>query len=216
MAVDAATGKYLWHFQVTHHDIWDFDMDTPPTLLEVKQDGKTIPAVAAINKSAILFILNRVTGKPIYPVKEVPVPASSEPSEAASPTQPVPVKPPRLARAGIKPGEIADITPELKATCEKMVADRDLRFGGPFEPISRDRPMIHYPSSEGGPEWAGGAFDPRLGYFIINTNNRGAVEQLVKNPDGSWREEVKQGNCVTVKEKSASGEYKESRQCNQG
>jgi quinoprotein glucose dehydrogenase len=187
VAVDAATGRYLWHFQVTHHDIWDFDMDTPPTLLEVKQNGKTIPAVAAINKSAILFILNRVTGKPIYPVHEVAVPASSEPSEAASPTQPVPVKPPQLARGGIKPGEIADVTPELKAACEKMVADRNLRFGGLFEPISSDRPMIHYPSSEGGPEWGGGAFDPGLGYFIINTNNRGAVEQLVKNPDGSWR-----------------------------
>ena len=187
VAVDAATGKYLWHYQITHHDIWDWDLHTPPTLLDVKQNGKTIPAVAVMNKNALLFILNRVTGKPIYQVDEMPVPASSEPSEAASPTQPVPVKPQQLARASIAPGEIADTTPALKAYCEKLVADRNLRFGARFEPISSDRPMIHFPSSEGGPEWGGGGFDPKLGLFIINTNNRGAIEQLVKNPDGSWR-----------------------------
>ena len=187
VAVNAATGKYLWHYQITHHDIWDWDLHTPPTLLDVKQNGKTIPAVAVMNKNALLFILNRVTGKPIYQVDEMPVAASSEPSEAASPTQPVPVKPQQLARASIAPGEIADTTPALKAYCEKLVADRNLRFGSRFEPISSDRPMIHFPSSEGGPEWGGGGFDPRLGLFIINTNNRGAIEQLVKNPDGSWR-----------------------------
>jgi quinoprotein glucose dehydrogenase len=187
VAVDAATGKYLWHYQVTHHDIWDWDLHTPPTLLEVKQNGRTIPAVAVINKNGLLFILNRVTGKPIFQVNEVPVPPSSEPSEAAAPTQPVPVKPEPLARASIRPDEITDITPEQKAYCEKLVSDRNLRFGGRFEPISSDRPMIHFPSSEGGPEWGGGAFDPKNGLFLINVNNRGSIEQLVKNPDGSWR-----------------------------
>ena len=191
VAVNAATGKYLWHYQITHHDIWDWDLHTPPTLMDVKQNGpkgvKTIPAVAVMNKNALLFILNRVTGKPIYQVNEMPVPASSEASEAASPTQPVPVKPQQLARNSIAPGEIADTTPQLKAYCEKLVADRNLRFGSRFEPISSDRPMIHFPSSEGGPEWGGGGFDPKLGLFIINTNNRGAIEQLVKNPDGTWR-----------------------------
>ena len=178
VAVNAATGKYLWHFQVTHHDIWDFDMDTAPVLINVKRANKTIPAIAAINKSALLFILDRVTGKPLYDVNEVPVPASSEPSEAASPTQPVPVKPPQLARASIAPGEIADITPELKSYCENLIANGHLKFGERFSPISSDVPMIHFPSSEGGPEWGGGAFDPKLGLFIINTNDRGAIEQI--------------------------------------
>ena len=187
VAVNAATGKYLWHFQVTHHDIWDWDLDTAPVLMEVKRNGKTIPALAAMNKNALLFILNRVTGKPIYQVDEMPVPASTEASESASPTQPVPVKPQQLARNSIAPGEIADTTPELKAFCEKLVADRNLRFGARFDPISSDRPMIHFPSSEGGPEWGGGGFDPKLGLFVVNTNNRGAIEQLVKNPDGTWR-----------------------------
>jgi quinoprotein glucose dehydrogenase len=187
VAVNAATGKYLWHFQVTHHDIWDFDMDTAPVLINVKRGGRTIPAVAAINKSALLFILDRVTGKPLYDVNEVSVPASSEPSEAASPTQPVPVKPPQLARASIAPGEIADITPELKSYCENLIASGHLKFAERFSPISSDVPMIHFPSSEGGPEWGGGAFDPKLGFFIINTNDRGAVEQITKNPDGTWK-----------------------------
>ena len=187
VAVNAAPGKYLWHFQVTHHDIWDWDLDTAPVLMEVKRNGKTIPALAAMNKNALLFILNRVTGKPIYQVDEMPVPASTEASESASPTQPVPVKPQQLARNSIAPGEIADTTPELKAFCEKLVADRNLRFGARFDPISSDRPMIHFPSSEGGPEWGGGGFDPKLGLFVVNTNNRGAIEQLVKNPDGTWR-----------------------------
>jgi quinoprotein glucose dehydrogenase len=98
VAVEANTGKYLWHFQVTHHDIWDYDLDTPPVLLEVKKDGKTIPAVAAMNKSALLFLLNRVTGEPIFGVTETPVPPSPVTSESASPTQPIPNKPPQLAR----------------------------------------------------------------------------------------------------------------------
>ncbi|MBV9550323.1 MAG: pyrroloquinoline quinone-dependent dehydrogenase [Alphaproteobacteria bacterium] len=187
VAVNAATGKYLWHFQVTHHDIWDWDMDTAPVLLDVKQNGKTIPALAAMNKNALLFILNRVTGKPIYRVDEVKVPVSTEASEFPSPTQPVPSKPQQLARNSISADEIADVTPELKAFCQKLVADRNLRFGARFDPISSDRPMIHFPSSEGGPEWGGGGFDPKLGLFVINTNNRGAVEQLVKNADGTWR-----------------------------
>ena len=87
VAVDAATGKYLWHFQAMHHDIWDYDLDTPPVLLEVKKDGKTIPAIAAMNKDALLYILNRVTGEPIFRVTETPVP-DSRPSPARPPGRP--------------------------------------------------------------------------------------------------------------------------------
>ena len=96
VAADANTGKYLWHFQVVHHDIWDADMTGAPALIDVKQGGKTIPAVAAINKVGLLFLLDRVTGKPIYGVEERPVPASEVPLERASKTQPFPLKPPPL------------------------------------------------------------------------------------------------------------------------
>ena len=186
VAVNAKTGKYLWHFQATHHDIWDWDLDTPPVLLEVKKDGKTIPAVAAMNKSAILFILNRVTGEPIFGVTETPVPASPVAGESASPTQPIPNKPVQLARNSFDMSELAQLTPEHTAACQKMITDGHWTGSVAFQPIPTDHPIIRFPGGEGGPEWAGGAFDPKLGLFIVNTNNLGYVEQLKQNADGEW------------------------------
>src|ERR1700760_629015 len=186
VAVDANTGKYLWHFQATHHDIWDYDLDTPPVLLEVKKDDKTIPAVAAMNKNALLFILNRVTGEPIFGVTETPVPPSPVASESASTTQPIPNKPPQLARNSFELNEVADLTPQLHATCQAMIDKDHLTGSKRFEPIPTDHAIIRFPGGEGGPEWAGGAFDPKLGLFIVNTNNYGYIEKLVKQPDGEW------------------------------
>jgi len=186
VAVDANTGKYLWHYQVTHHDIWDYDLDTPPVLLEVKKDGKTIPAVAAMNKSALLFILNRLTGEPIFGVTETPVPPSPVSGESASPTQPIPNKPPQLARNSFDLSEIADVTPEHRAACQSLIDKDHLTGSKRFEPIPADHAIIRFPGGEGGPEWAGGAFDPKLGLFIVNTNNFGYIERLVQQPNGEW------------------------------
>ncbi len=114
--MDANTGKRLWHFQLLHHEVWDWDFPTPPMLFDVKKDGKVIPAVAAMNKSAYLFILNRVTGKPIYDVKEVPVPQSNVTDEKTWPTQPVPVTPPPLARQSFSAAtDLVNLTPELES-----------------------------------------------------------------------------------------------------
>lgn len=186
VAVNANTGKYLWHFQLTRHDIWDLDAHTPPTLLTVRRNGRNIPAVAAINKAAYLFILNRVTGEPLYEVKDMPVPPATAPGEVAWPTQPVPVKPAQLSKGGFKMSEIADITPQLKAACEALLKQTNAKDSVMYEPITFDRPMIQFPSAEGGPEWGGGAFDPDLGLFVINTNSRGAIEQIVRRPDGTY------------------------------
>jgi len=186
VAVDANTGKYLWHFQVVHHDIWDYDLDTPPVLLEVNKDGKRIPAIAAMNKDALLYILNRVTGEPVFGVNEEPVPASPIASETASPTQPVPVKPPQLARSSFSLDEVANLTPEQHAACQGMIDKDHLTGSKRFEPIPADHAIIRFPGGEGGPEWAGGAFDPKLGLFIVNTNNFGYVEKLVQQPNGEW------------------------------
>ena len=186
VAVNADTGKYLWHFQVTHHDIWDYDLDTPPVLLEVKKDGKTIPALAAMNKSALLFLLNRVTGAPIFGVTETPVPPSPVASENAWPTQPIPNKPPQLARNSFDVNEVADLTPEHRAVCQAMIDKDHLTGSKRFEPIPADHAIIRFPGGEGGPEWAGGAFDPRLGLFIVNTNNYGYIEKLVPQTGGEW------------------------------
>jgi len=186
VAVEAATGKYLWHFQALHHDIWDFDLDTPPVLLEVNKDGKHIPAIAVMNKDALLYILNRVTGEPVFGVNEEPVPPSPVASETASPTQPIPVKPPQLARASFSLDEVANLTPEQHAACQAMIDKDHLTGSKRFDPIPADHAIIRFPGGEGGPEWAGGAFDPKLGLFIVNTNNFGYIEKLVREPSGEW------------------------------
>jgi quinoprotein glucose dehydrogenase len=186
VAIDAATGKYLWHYQVTHHDIWDYDLDTPPTLIDVKRDGKVIPAVAAMNKSGILFILNRVTGQPLYPVTETPMPKSDVEGEDAWPTQPIPAKPVQLARNSFSLNEVATVTPALTENCQAWIARDHLRPSVGYQPIPSDAPIVRFPGGEGGPEWAGGAFDPKLGLFVVNTNAMGYVEKLVKQADGEW------------------------------
>jgi len=187
VAVDAMTGKRLWHFQLLHHEVWDWDQPTPPMLFDVKRNGKTIPAVAAMNKSGYLFILDRLTGKPLYDVKEVPVPQSTVGGEQTWPTQPIPVAPPPLAKQSFTAAtDVTNITPELEAFCKKMIADRKIQDTVAFSPITAGTQNARFPGSGGGPEWGGGAFDPKLGYFIVNTQELGSIEALEKKPGGYW------------------------------
>jgi quinoprotein glucose dehydrogenase len=186
VAADAATGKYLWHFQLNHHEIWDWDISAPPTLLDMRRNGKTIPAIAIVNKSGLLFILDRLTGKPIYDVTEEAAPPSSVAGEEASPTQPVPSRPVPLARMSFAPEDVTTVTPALHDFCQSWITRENLSPSVRFEPIHSDRPMIRFPGGEGGVEWAGGAFDPKLGYYIVNTNNLAYVEKLIQDADGKW------------------------------
>src|SRR5580698_6006923 len=135
VAVDAKTGKYLWHFQVVHHDIWDFDLESPPVLMDIKRNGKVIPSVAVFGKSSLLFLLDRTNGKPIYDVTEKAVTQTDVPGEKTSPTQPFPYKPPPLARIDFTMKDIATVTPELEAGCRKMMEDNNVQVAmGPFAP----------------------------------------------------------------------------------
>jgi quinoprotein glucose dehydrogenase len=179
VALDAKTGKRLWHFQVVHHDIWDFDTESPPTLMDVKHGGKTIPAVGIVSKSGFMFILDRVTGKPIYKVEEKPVPASNVPGEEASKTQPFPEKPAALARVTMTRDDIADVTPELKAYCQDFVDKNNVNLGGPFLPVGADRVTVNFPGTLGGPNWGGGAYDPKLGYYFVNTQDLAQEQKLI-------------------------------------
>ncbi|HKQ85260.1 MAG TPA: pyrroloquinoline quinone-dependent dehydrogenase [Candidatus Acidoferrales bacterium] len=176
VAVNARTGKYIWHFQLVHHDIWDFDAETPPVLMDVKHNGKVIPAVAVIAKDSLLYLLDRTNGKPIYGVEERPVPQSDVPLEKTSPTQPFPVKPPPLARQTMTMDDIATVTPELEAACKKLVEDNHLQLGGPFLPITYGHVRVNFPSEIGGVNWPGGAFNPALGYFFINVMDLGQMQ----------------------------------------
>ncbi len=180
VAADANTGKLLWYFQVVHHDIWDLDLEAPPLLLDVKRHGKAIPAVAVISKSGLLFLLNRVTGKPIYRVKERPVPASDTPGESAWPTQPFPVKPAPLGREGLTPDDIATITPELHQFCEHFVQSNHIRLGGPYMPVGYKTVTVSLPGTQGIVNWGGGSFDPTMGYLFVNTLDLGQVSSLIK------------------------------------
>lgn len=186
VAVEAATGKYLWHFQTVHHDIWDLDLPAA-TLVDVKRDGKTIPAIAVMNKTAMLFLLDRVTGKPIHEVREVPVPTNTDiASEAPWPTQPMPVTPPPLARTGFRMTDLANITPEHRAFCEQLVREKNIVESTLFQPLRGDSAVASFPGSLGGVDWGGGAFDPRLGYYIVNTNDLAGPQQMAQRADGSW------------------------------
>lgn len=180
VALDASTGRYLWHFQVAHHDIWDNDSEAPPTLVDVRRNGQTIPAVVVVTKNSLVFILDRRTGKPIFDIQERPVAASDVPGEMASPTQPFPVAPEPLSRMAMTAAEVSRVTPEHEQFCRSLVGK--LALGGPFNPPTYNRPGLYFPGTLGGVNWAGGSYDPKLGLYVVNAFALGQIQQIV--PDG--------------------------------
>jgi len=183
VALDAPTGKLRWYFQTVHHDLFDFDMAAPPSLIEATVNGRRVPAVAEFSKNGLLFVLDRLTGKPVWGVEERPVPPSDVPGEQAWPTQPFPIKPPPLTRLSMTKEELSNISPEAHAYCleqfEKLTAP------GPYAPFSVKEPRLVFPSSMGGADWAGVSYDPKLGYIFANASNIGQTGQMVANPPGS-------------------------------
>jgi quinoprotein glucose dehydrogenase len=187
VAVNADTGAYIWHFQMVHHDAWDYDAPEAPLLVNIRHGGKTIPAVLAMNKAALLFTLDRVTGKPIFPVEERPVPASDVPGEKMSPTQPFPVKPRPLGQHTVSRDNLYKGDPTLQSYCEHMVDDNHMKLGGPFLPIANNQYSISPPGPAGGVNFWGGTFDPKRNLFVTNVSNVFQPMQLVQGPDGGWR-----------------------------
>jgi quinoprotein glucose dehydrogenase len=185
VAVDANTGKYLWHFQIVHHDLWDADLTGAPALIDVKQGGKTIPAVVAYNKVGLLFLLDRVTGKPIYGVEERPVPPSEVPSEHTSKTQPFPLKPQPLVRMSMSMSDVATVTPELEAACRKLLDG--VQLGGPYLPPAYNHLRVQFPGNHGGVNWGGTSFNPQLGYLFINSNELGQLSGQKDHDPSSGR-----------------------------
>ena len=184
VVLDLKTGKYRWHFQLVHHDTWDLDMQSAPLLFDAHIGKRTIPAVSVTNKSSMVFMFDRVTGKPLRPIVEKPVPQSEVAGEVSSPTQPFPATPP-LGRVSFSyPADLADLTPALKTFCDNLFKSADTRSTVQYEPYHSDRPGVHYPGTEGGANWEGQSFDPRSGLVIVPVNNLGIVSQLVKNTEG--------------------------------
>jgi quinoprotein glucose dehydrogenase len=181
VCLDATTGEQRWHYQIVHHGLWDYDLASPPTLVTIHVDGRAIDAVAQETKEGFVFVFDRVTGKPVWPITEKPVPASDIPNEHASPTQPIPSKPPAISPQGTSFDDAFDATPELKA--EAIEAMKKLRTGPLFTPPSY-RGTLMRPGVLGGANWGGGAFDPETGLLYVKTTNLAHVAR-VKEPDKS-------------------------------
>ena len=192
VAVDAATGKMKWYFQTVHHELWDYDLPPDPALIEIVKDGKKIPALAQAGKSGYMFILDRVTGKPVFGVEERPVAQGNVPGEWYSPTQPFPLKPPPLARVSIKKEDIVtadDTTPEHAKACQDVWVKHGLEDSGPFTPWTYAETgtpaheAISFPGPTGGTNWGGVATDLKLGYVFLNSQDSPGVGWIRKNPD---------------------------------
>ena len=185
LALDARTGKRLWHFQMVHHDIWDYDNATAPKLLTVLHDGKRVDAVAQMGKQGFVWVFDRVTGKPLWPIEERPVPASDMPGETTWPTQPFPLKPPPFARQKFT---VDDLSPFLSKEDRARFKDEILtaRNEGLFTPPSR-RGTIQMPGNNGGANWGGAAVDAQRGKLAVVSKDLPCLLKL--QPDKTGRNE---------------------------
>lgn len=185
IALDANSGKLRWHFQLTHHDIWDYDVDSAPSLLEIDRAGKKVPALVIASKTGLMYFLNRETGKPIYPVEERPVPQSDTPGEQSWPTQPFPVKPPPLARTSMKPEDLFTGEPEHEKFCRELVEKLGgIHNNGQFTPYSINEYRIIFPGANGGINWGGVAIDTKQNYVIVSVKNAASIGILARTPEG--------------------------------
>jgi quinoprotein glucose dehydrogenase len=189
VALDAATGKKVWHYQIVHHDLFDYDNPAAPILADINVDGRRIKALVQITKQSFAYVLDRVTGKPVWPIEERPVPASTVPGEQASPTQPHPMKPPAFDRQGISTDDLIDFTPELRA--EALEIAKNYVIGPLFTPPSvvgqgpgATKGTIQLPGSVGGADWTGAGFDPVTGYlYVPSMTNPFIANLLPTTPD---------------------------------
>ncbi len=192
VAVDSH-GKYKWHFQIVHHDLWDTDLPPAPSLIDITRNGRRVPIAAAIGKSAWMFILDRTNGKPVFGVEERPVPKGDVPGEWYSPTQPFPRKPPALARTSFKKEDMVtaeDTTPEHAKACQDLWEKAGGFYNaGPFTPFlfheagAPPKSTLQFPGN-GGPNWGGTAADPTTGYVYVQTHDAALSGWIEKKVEG--------------------------------
>ena len=175
VCLDANTGARKWHFQIVHHGLWDYDNASPPNLVTIHVDGRTIEAVVQLTKQGFAYVFDRVTGKPVWPIEERPVPASDVEGEHAWPTQPFPTKPPAFTEQGVTPDDVFDLTPELKnAALEEL---QKFRIGPLFTPPS-EQGTVQRPGIIGGANWGGAAFDAASGVLFLKTTNQANIARV--------------------------------------
>jgi quinoprotein glucose dehydrogenase len=187
LCLDARTGEHVWHFQAVHHGLWDWDLGSPPVLLTIRVDGREIDAVAAPSKFGFLYVFDRETGEPVWPIEERPVPGSDVPGEEASPTQPFPTRPAPFAPQGFTEDQLIDFTPELRRQAMEVIAP--YRYGEMFMPPSLEGTII-LPGIIGGANWGGAAADPERGVVFVKASNSPSLLAMTEadpaRTEGDW------------------------------
>jgi quinoprotein glucose dehydrogenase len=188
VCVDARTGRRVWHYQIVHHGIWDWDNPAAPVLLDLTVNGRRIKAVAQVTKQAFVYVFDRQTGQPVWPIEERPVGRSDVPGEKTAPTQPFPTKPPAFDRQGVTPDDLIDFTPELKAAALKIASE--YKLGPIFTPPSiydanGKKGTLMLPAVTGGANWQGAAADPETGILYVPSVTSPSVLALVHDPQRS-------------------------------
>lgn len=180
IAVNAATGERIWHYQTIRHDMWDRDLPAPPNLVRVVHGGKPVDAVAQITKTGRVFVFNRETGEPLFPIEELEVPLSDLIEEVAAASQPLPVLPPPFSRQVFTDEDVTDISPESEAYVKDVLKGK--RYGHMFMPPSTEGTVV-FPGFDGGGEWGGAAFDPSSGWLYVNANEMPWIHTMVPTFD---------------------------------
>jgi glucose dehydrogenase len=182
VALDAATGKRVWHFQVVRHDIWDRDLPSPPTLVTVRRGGTTIDAVAQATKHGFLFVFDRASGEPLFPIEYKKFPRSTLPGEIASDMQPIPSRPAPFSRQSLTADLLSARTPAVHQWALEQF--KGFRSEGQFVPLGLEKPTVVFPGFDGGAEWGGQAFDPATGLYYVNANDLAWTGRLAPNTGG--------------------------------
>ncbi len=203
LALDARTGKRLWHFQGVRHDIWDRDFPSPPTLVTVMHEGKKVDAVAQTTKQGWVYLFDRTNGKPLFPIEYRGYPASDVPGEVAASTQPLPVKPAPYARQVLTEEMLTTRTPE--AHQQALERFRTFHSAGQFVPLSVDKDTVIFPGFDGGAEWGGSAFDPETGLLYVNANDIAWFSHLAENHGGRSGRQIYLTNCAECHGDDRSG-----------
>jgi quinoprotein glucose dehydrogenase len=187
VALRGSTGELVWFRQLVHHDVWDYDLPSQPMLVELRRDGRTIPAVVQLTKQGLVFVFDRTNGEPVFGIEERPVPQDGVPGEWLSPTQPFPVAPPPLVAQGITPDDAWGLTPIDRWLCRRRI--ESLRYGPIYTPPS-EQGTIQMPSFAGGANWGGGAWDPRRQLLIVDTLHMAGITRLVPRADADEMPDV--------------------------
>src|SRR5215471_225394 len=203
IALKAETGERIWHFQAVRHDIWDRDLPAPPSLVTLHRDGKEIPSVAQTSKQGFLFLFNRVSGEPLFPIEHRRVPASTVPGEVAAAAQPFPIKPLPFAGQKITENDLTDRTPQAHQWAVEHF--RKFHYEGQFTPNSVGADTLMFPGFDGGAEWGGSAFDPETHILYINGNNVGLTESMIKRTASSPGRAIYLSQCSACHRENRSG-----------